>query len=123
MIVRVESQKCRRLQRVRVRKPYTLMAGVVTHTSGTAGTENVGIPFANVPKPACDPHMASEASSSSPMISLALRNSAAGPVVENLFTKVFMMMVGRRDAMGPHKLTRPRNGRGRVASTWLGAHL
>lgn len=52
---------------------------------------NFGIPLVKDPKPACEPHITSGQSSSSPNISFALRISATALVVENRSTKVFML--------------------------------
>jgi hypothetical protein len=65
--------------------------GDVALTSATAGTENVGTPFATLPNPASDPHMVSENASSSVINARAFRTSLAALVVENRSTKVFMV--------------------------------
>ena len=66
--------------------------GVLGLTSGTSGTVNVGRPLAKFPKPASEPHAASENSSfSSAARRWALRSWPVGLVVENLSTKLFIM--------------------------------
>lgn len=62
-------------------------------TSGTEGTANLGTPFTKLPIPLWEPHTNSETSSSSPIISFALRSSAAAPVVEKRLAKEFIVVV------------------------------
>jgi hypothetical protein len=61
-------------------------------TSGTLGTEKLGTPPAGLPKPASDPHIASEQSSSSAMICFALLSSLAALDDENRSAKMFMVV-------------------------------
>lgn len=62
-------------------------------TSGRSGTVNVGRPLVKFPKPASEPHAASENSSPSTSAARrwALRSWLVGFVVENLSTKLFMI--------------------------------
>lgn len=61
-------------------------------TSATSGTVNVGRPLVKFPKPASDPHAASEnSSSSSAARRWALRSWPIGLVVENFSAKLFIM--------------------------------
>lgn len=58
-------------------------------TSATAGTQNVGTPLAKLPKPASEPHIASENSPS--VLNSPFCSSLAALVDEKRFTKEFMM--------------------------------
>jgi hypothetical protein len=64
---------------------------VEKRTSGTAGTANEGEPLATLPKPACEPHMVSENSSSSKSVCVFFSLLKA-LVVENCSAREFMMM-------------------------------
>lgn len=60
MVVRMKSQECSRLKVFKHK-----FSGIEMQlTSGTAGTEKFGTPFATLPNPASEPHAASENSSS-----------------------------------------------------------
>ena len=59
-------------------------------TSGTAGTEKVGTPFATLPNPASEPHAASEKSSSSAANAFTFLNWLVALVVEKRSANVFM---------------------------------
>lgn len=73
-------------------------------TSATAGTAKVGTPFAILPKPASDPQVKSEYSSSSAS-AWVLRSSLRAPVVEKRFAKEFMRVTGQE--MKAAEVTRP----------------
>jgi hypothetical protein len=85
-------------------------------TSGTAGTVKLGTPLAKLPKPASEPHIASENSPSSAIESL-LRNSFAALVDAKRLTNEFMV-VGEQGNCRSRDVTRLR-WRPLFAHVWL----
>jgi hypothetical protein len=87
VVVRVKAQKCSWLRAIRNEHAAIKMK----LTSGTAGTEKFGTPFARLPNPASEPHVVSENSSSSAASACAFLKLLVAVDVEKRSANVFIV--------------------------------